>query len=218
MKVTQPPLSGLDAALVGLAALTVIMPEAIWALTRHFGVMAHEGAHGITGSLSGRKVDGIRIESSADGETRVALVKGPGRIAFYFVGYLGPSAFGLGAAKLIAIGQAIAVLWVTLLLLGLLLLMLDPSFGFFTVILAGAVIFFIVRYAPTGGKVVAAYAISWLLLLSGVRQVVQHGARAVDAGKLKTITGLPRLLWVCLWLAGSLAAAAVGGRLLIMHS
>jgi Peptidase M50B-like len=109
--------------------------------------MAHEGAHGVMGSLSGRKVHGIKLESSADGETRVELIKGPGRVVFYFVGY----------------------------------------------------------------------AITWLLLLSGVRQVVQHGVQAVDAGKLRTMTGLPRLLWVCLWLAGSLAAVAVGGRPLVMH-
>ena len=43
-----------------------------------------------------------------------------------FVGYLGPSAFGLGAARFIQFGHIVAVLWVTMLLLGLLLIKLKP--------------------------------------------------------------------------------------------
>jgi hypothetical protein len=40
---------------------------------------------------------------------------------------VGPSAFGLGAARFIQFGHIIAVLWVTMLLLGLLLIRLKRS-------------------------------------------------------------------------------------------
>ena len=124
MEAIQPPLPGLDAALIGLGALAAVAPTGIWQFTKHFfSVMPHEGAHGLIG----------------------------------------------------------------------------------------------IRYAPEEGKVVAAYAIAWLLMLSGVRQVIDHGVGAADAGILADMTGLPRVVWTCVWLAGTLAALAFGGKLLVMR-
>ena len=69
-----------------------------------------------------------------------------------------------------------------MLLLGLLLIMLKPSFGYVTVPLAGFVIFLVLKHMSQTAEIVAAYAVTWFLLLSGVRIVVQRGVNARDAG------------------------------------
>jgi Peptidase M50B-like len=133
MDATQTPLSGNETVLIGLVVSAVVIASATWPLVQHFEVMAHEGMHGVVGSLSGHKVQGIVLKSSAEGKTTIVPDSGPGNLLAGFVGYLGPSAFGLGAARLIEFGHIIAVLWVSMLLLGLLLVALKPSFGYFTV-------------------------------------------------------------------------------------
>ena len=198
--------------LIGLAVSAVVIPSATWQLVQHFQVMAHEGMHGAVGSLSGRKVGWIELKSNADGETTVVARPGPGSLLFVFVGYLGPSAFGLGAARLIQFGHIIAVLWVTMLFLVLLLVMLKPSFGYVTVPLAGFLIFLVLKHMSQSAEVLAAYAITWFLLLSGVRIVVKHGTNAGDAHILKARTSIPRLVWFALWLAGTVTAVVIGAR------
>jgi hypothetical protein len=129
---------------------------------------------------------------------------------------VGPSAFGLGAAKLIESGYILSMFWVFLVLLAILLLAVRFSFAFVTVPLAGALVFLVAKFAPAHTQVITAYATAWLLLLSGVRTVVEHGLGAADAKILRGATGIPKLIWSLLWLAGSLAALAVGGRLLVL--
>jgi hypothetical protein len=206
--VTQTPLSGNETMMIGLIVAVAVIVSATWELLQHFQVMAHEGMHGLVGSLTGGRVLGIELKENSDGSTTVSS----DGFLFYFAGYLGPSAFGLGAARLIQFGHIIVVLWLSMLLLGLLLLKLKPSFGFVTVPLAGFLIFLVLKHTSQTSQILAAYAITWLLLLSGVRRVVQRGANADDAGKLTKRTSIPRLVWSALWLAGTLAAAVVGAR------
>jgi hypothetical protein len=131
---------------------------------------------------------------------------------------LGPSAFGLGAAKLITLGHIIAALWLAVIFLVLLLLHLaPPSFGFVSVPVAIALLYVLARYASTGLQVVMAYGMTWVLLLSGVRVALQHGANAGDADTLTRITHLPRQLWALLWLAGTLGAVFISVRLLVLR-
>jgi hypothetical protein len=132
------------------------------------------------------------------------------------VGYVGPSAFGLGAAKLIESGYILSTFWVALVLLVILLLAVRFSFAFVSVPAAGVLVFFIAKFAPTQTQVIAAYAIAWLLLLAGVRTIIEHGLKAQDAIDLRKLTGIPRLLWSLLWLTAALAAVAFGGRMLVM--
>jgi len=215
---TLTPLPGPEAALVGLAALAVVTGSLFWPPTEHFNAMAHEGAHAVTGSVVGLRVRGVQLNRNATGGTvyRTRVI-GPRGVLTAFVGYLGPSLFGLGAAKLITRGHIIAVLWVTVIFLVLLLSKLSPaSFGFFSVPVAIALLYALIRYASAGTQVVMAYGMTWLLLLSGVRVAVQDGANAVDAGILSKITYLPRQLWAVLWLAGTVLAVVVGVRLLVL--
>jgi len=214
---TQTPLSGPAAALIGLGAFGVVASGIGWNFVRHGTVMAHEGAHAMMDSLLFREFDGIKLNSNATGATARKKDGGfLGSVILSFIGYVGPSLFGLGAAKLIQLGHIVTVLWVTLFLLGLLACGLRWSFGIITVVLAGGLVYVIGRYTPMMAQIVAAYAIAWLLLLSGVRGLFVFGANSSDGESLSARTHLPQLVWFLLWLAATVAAVAVGGKMLVM--
>jgi Peptidase M50B-like len=214
----QDPLTLEMVGLIGLGAFAAVAVDVTWQIVRHLTVMAHEGAHAVLGSLMGRGVDGITINTKAEGGTNVGPGGSPGTVAIGFAGYLGPSAFGLGAAELINLGHSAAVLWVMLFLLALLLIALRWSFGIFTVILAGALVFGVGFFAPMQAQAIAGYAITWLLLLSGVRRVVEVGLKSQDGIDLRGRTHIPHVIWSLLWLAGSFAALIFGAKLLIMST
>jgi hypothetical protein len=213
MHATQTPLPGSEIVLIGLITSAVVIAQATGSLVRHFEVMAHEGMHGMVGSLSGHRVAGIVLKANGTGATGFKTSSsGPGFILAGFAGYLGPSAFGLFAARLIQFGHIVAVLWVAMVFLALLLIMLKPSFGRFTVPLAGILIFLVLKHTSQTAEISAAYAIAWFLLLSGVRTVWQHNTDAFDAGVLKGLTGVPKLVWFVLWLCGTLTALVIGAH------
>jgi hypothetical protein len=213
MEATQAGLPGPEIGLIGVITATVVAAQATWPLVQHFQVMAHEGMHAVVGSLSGHRVAGIVLKEDASGVTDFkSSSSGPGFIIAGFAGYLGPSAFGLFAARLIQFGHITAVLWVTMVFLALLLIMLKPSFGRFTVPLAGILIVLVLKHTSQTAEIRAAYAIAWFLLLSGVRIVWQRNTNADDADKLKGRTGVPKLVWFVLWLCGTLTAVVIGAH------
>jgi hypothetical protein len=218
VSITQAALPGSTATVIGLAAFGVVALNAGWVVVRHLAVMAHEGAHALTGLLLFRSVHGIELRSDATGGTDIRPAAGLRSVPIALSGYLGPSGFGLGAAKLIELRYTPVVLWGVLFLLAVLLAGLRRSFGLISVIVAGGTVFGIARYTPIHVQVVSAYAIAWLLLLSGVRRVVEVGLRSDDGIRLRGITGLPNALWFLFWLAATLAAAAEGARLLVMRA
>jgi hypothetical protein len=217
MGLTQHPLSEVDAVLVGVGALVVVVLDLGWRIIRHPGVIAHEAAHAVVGWLLFRKVAGITMDSAGNGVTLVERGGCLGSTVMFFAGYVGPSMFGLGAARLIEFGHVVAVLWITLFLLGVLLMAVRWSFGIISVVLTGAAVYGIARYTPMHVQMVAGYAIAWLFLLIGVRQIVEHGVSASDGAVLASRTAIPRLAWALLWLAATLAALAVGGSMLVMR-
>jgi hypothetical protein len=218
MGMTRSPLSGGEAVFIGVVVLVVVAFEATWAVVRYIDTMAHEGAHAVISSLSGRGVQSIKIRPNGDEETKPARGGSiSSTLAIGVVGYAGPSAFGLGAAKLIQSGYILPMFWLALALPAILLLAVRWSFVFVAVPLAGALVFLIAKFAPTHVQVIAAYATAWFLLLSGIRTIIEHALGAADAGILRGVTGIPKLLRSLLWLAGSLAAVAVGGRMLVMQ-
>ncbi len=212
---TQAALPPAASVLIGLAALAAASVQEIWLLVRHANTIAHEGAHALTGSAIGQRVQGVTLNANATGVTSMSGGATAGYVTVAFVGYLGPSGFGLGAAKLIEVGHSVAVLWLTLILLGVLLFVLRRAFSYVPVLVIGALIYLIARYASVGADIVAAYAVAWFLLLSGVRVVLDHNLDAGDAGNLARVTHVARGFWVLLWLAGSVAAVAIGGSWLV---
>lgn len=213
------PLPGAVAALIGLAALIVMAIPFLWPLVEQFDVMAHEGAHAIVASAVGFTDLGVTLDRDSTGGTSYyGLSAGPRRVLTSFAGYLGPSAFGLFAARLIETGHVVAVLWVAILLLVLLLFLIRKSFGLFSVPAAIVLLVLVMRDGHAGFEEVCAYAMTWLLLLAGVRTAVAHGAGAVDAFTLASITPFSRRLWSLLWISGALMAVVIGGKWLVMRS
>jgi hypothetical protein len=221
---THAPLPGMQAlpgpvaALVGLAALVVVLTPTLWRLAEHVDAMAHEGAHAAVASTLGFTVNGVTMNADATGGTDVAFRNGLRMMLTGFVGYLGPSAFGLCAAKLIETDRVVTVLWVATILLVLLLFLIRKSFGIVSVPVAIALLAISMRYAHEGLQEVISYGLTWLLLLSGARTAMVHGAGADDAGFLSATTHLPRRLWALLWIAGTLLAVVIGGKWLILRS
>jgi hypothetical protein len=219
VSVAQAHLSTAAAAVVGLAMFGLVVTNIGWDVIRHGTVMAHEGAHAVADTLLFRRVDYVELNLDATGGT---MPKNQGgclvSIIAAFVGYIGPSSFGLGAAKLIQLGDAVAVLWVTLFLLGILLLLLRRSFGMITVALTGGLVFLTLRYTPVSAQVIAAYAIAWLLLLSGVRGILVRRGGSGDSQNLRKLTFIPHIFWFLIWLAAALTAVAIGGSWLLMRT
>jgi hypothetical protein len=198
------------AALLGLVAFIAVGLPELWFLARLVGLVAHEGAHAFMGSSLGHRVEEVRLERDGTGHTLVA-----GGALMLFIGYLGPSAFGLIAALLIAHGLIVGTLWTGVVLL---LILLPTLRGIFSVVLVaafGALLFIVVRSAPSLLETLTAYALSWILLFSGVRMVLEHGTGAGDADSLRQRTHMPRVLWVVLWTAGSVLALVIGCMLLV---
>ena len=214
MSITQADLPGSTVTVIGLAALGVVALDVTWQVVRHLAVMAHHGAHAVTGLLLRRSFRGIELYADGAGLTDLGSVAGLPSIPIALSGYLGPSALGLGAAKLIELRYATVVLWVLLVLLAVLLVGLRRSFGLVSVIGAGLAVLGIALFTPMHIQVVSSYSVTWLLLLSGVRRILDAGLGSADGLRLRGITGLPHALWSLLWLAGALAAAGEGARLL----
>lgn len=212
---TQSPLPAAVSVAIGIAALAAVGIQEIWLVTRHVNTIAHEGAHAIVGSAIGRKVQGVRLRPNAEGDTKTAGGKVPGSVTVGVAGYLGPSAFGLIAAKMIQLGHSVAVLWLTLILLAVLLLTVRNAFGFVPVLATGGLIYIVARYGSPGADSIMAYGVSWFLLLAGVRVVADHGVDAGDAGKLSDLTRIRPGVWVWLWLVLTVAALGLGGSLLL---
>jgi hypothetical protein len=203
-------------ASVGLLVLLVFVLEGIWRLARHISVIAHEGAHALAGLIMGRRIVSVKLNDNATGETvSLGPQAGLSSIVFLFAGYLGPSLFGLGAAVLLAHNQVHAVLVVTGIALFIMLLLVRNFFGVISVLFNGGIVVLVLWYGSAELQIIAAYALSWFLLLSGVRFAVVHGSKAADAAALRTITRIPRVAWALLWLAGSVSALWVGGHLLV---
>jgi hypothetical protein len=205
------------AALIGLAVFAVVVLNFFWELLQHGMVMAHEGGHAAVAALLFRKVNGMELNADG-GVTRIADAGWLGNILIGFAGYLGPSLYGLAAAKLIELGHIVTVLWLTLFLLVLVLIVVRTAFGVVAVVVAGGLVFVIARYASLSVQIVAAYAIAWFLLLSGVRRILERGVDTGDGQALSDLTWIPRFVWFLLWLVGTLTAVAAGGKWLVMRS
>jgi peptidase M50B-like protein len=210
----QPRLPGTAAVLLAIVAIIAMLPG-VWLVTRHITVIAHEGAHATMGSALGRTVQGISLQPNADGATAVSGGGKPGSAVIAAVGYLGPSAFGVGAAALIRTGHIVAVLWAAIVALLGVMFVLRRSFGVITVIVAFVFLLLLAGAATVRVQVLTAYVLTWFLLASGVRIVALRGPGAVDAGILRDITRIPRGFWYGFWLLGTAAALVYGASLLV---
>jgi len=211
---TQAPLPTSIVVLLGLAVFAVIVLPT-WLVVRHLTTMAHEGGHALIGWAVGGKVTSVTMQSNSSGLTKVKSIGNAGSFLMLFMGYAGPSVFGLAAAKLISIGHIVAVLWLTLLLLAALLITVRNFFALGAVLVTGFLLYQFARHAGVAAQTVLAYAITWFLLLSGLRDVLKYDGQEGDARTVAETTHLPSWLWVGVWQLGAGVALVVGARLLL---
>jgi hypothetical protein len=202
----------------GLAALAVVVVTPVWRVARHVITIAHEGAHALVATLTGRRLDGIRLHSDTSGLTISAgRPRGFGMVATSFAGYVGPGLVGLGAAALLRAGYAVGLLWLLVVLLALLLLKIRNLFGLWSVLVAGVALVAVSWWLEEPAQAAVAYAVTWFLLLGAVRPVLElqsqrarRRARQSDADQLARLTGLPGLFWVGVFLLVTVGCLALG--------
>jgi hypothetical protein len=205
-----------------LAGVMVLYRPA-WVLLRHVVTIAHEGGHAAVAVLAGRRLNGVRLHSDTSGVTvSRGRPTGIGVVLVLLAGYLAPSVLGLAAALALSRGYVMALLWAVLALLAVLLVQIRNVFGVVSVVVTGAAVFAVSWWAPLSWRAVAAYVLVWFLLLAGPMPVVElqrqrrrRRAGMSDADQLATLTRVPGIVWVAVFLLGTLAAAVLGGRWLL---
>ncbi len=214
----QPPAGVVAGA--ALIALALVVVHRVWRVVRNAITIAHEGGHAAAAVLTGRRLRGIRLHSDTSGLT---IMKGKptglGMVVTLLAGYVTPSLLGLGGVVLLDRGHIRLLLWICLLLLVAILVMIRNFYGLLLVIATGAAVFAVSWYATAPWQALFAYTGVWVLLIGGVRPVVEvqlhrrrgSGMRS-DPDQLAGITPLPGGFWVFVFLlstAGSVLAAAV---------
>jgi hypothetical protein len=206
-----------------VAALLVVAIRPVWHLARNGITIAHEGGHALVAVLAGRRLGGIRLHSDTSGLTVTrGRPTGPGMVLTLLAGYVTPSLLGLGAAWLLAAGRLTLLLWLFLVLLIAMLVNIRNLYGLLAMLVATGGVFLATWYATPDVQGVFAYAVTWFLLLGGVRPVGElqrlrwrRQARDSDADQLARLTWLPGLVWVGVFGLVNLGALAVAGYLLL---
>lgn len=132
-------------------------------------------------------------------------------------GYLTPPLAGLAGAALVVAGKSWSLLWVAIILL---LGAWAKSQGLFTgliVLLAGAGVGYVAVEGSPQVQSVLAVALVWLMLLGGVRSLVNLGLGAdkSDTAQLSAATWIPRVVWAALFWVVALVCLWFGARLLV---
>ena len=214
----QKPLPAPEVILIGVLAALVVLVQELWQIVSPFETVVHESAHVLAGILTGRTILGVKINEPSGGSTDMVPKTGCGYGIAAFVGYIGPSAAGLIAAGLISTGRMYAVLWLGLLLLAVMLVTVRNFFGVLVIITGGVLFYLVLRYGTAQVETAVAYGVAWFLLISGTRlafRTVRSPGKVEDAGILADMLFVWRWVWCLLWLAGTIAALAFGGRILI---
>ncbi len=206
-----------------LAAVAVVAWPRSWAVLRHVVTIVHEGGHATLALLTGRRLRGIRLHSDTSGVTvSSGRPTGPGMVLTALAGYVFPALVGLAAAAAVSSGRLAPTLWAATALLALLLLQVRNAFGVVSVVLTGAVLVLVSRFADAPVQGAAAYLLTWFLLVGAPVPVVelQRARRAgraptSDADQLARLTRVPGLVWVGVFLLVTLGAAVAGAGLLL---
>jgi hypothetical protein len=216
------PSSWLVLATGAVAALAVVI-DGIWRWSRGVVTIAHEAGHAVVALATGRRLTGIKLHADTSGLTlSVGRPRGPGMVATAFAGYVTPSLVGLAGVALLAFDQVTVMLWASAAVLAAMLVMVRNAYGALTLVATGAVVVGVSLYASADVQAAFAYAMTWFLLVGGVRPVgelrrqrrYQPGS-VTDADMLAHLTRLPGSIWVTLFGLVTLASLGAGGWLLL---
>ncbi len=196
-----------------VAAGLVLVPPA-WALARHVVTLVHEAGHALAALLTGRRLRGIRLHRDTSGLTVSAgRPRGPGMVLTAAAGFLAAPLLGLLLAALAAVGGTRWSLGVAVAVLALVLLWVRNLFGLLVVVLCGAGVYVLVRWASVPVQEGVAAGAAWFLLLGGLRTTLElwphrrrSRSRTSDADVLARLTHVPAAVWNVLLVAAALGA------------
>ncbi|MCM0619877.1 M50 family metallopeptidase [Nocardioides bruguierae] len=201
----------------GAVALLLVAAPQTWHGVRTGVTVVHETGHALVAVLVGRRLSGIRLHSDTSGVTLSrGRPSGPGMVAMLAAGYLAPALLGVGAALLLAAGRPLALLWGLVLMALLLLVWVRNAYGVLVLVLLGGAVAALTWLGSPPWPSLAAYLVTWLLLLAAPRPLVEllgrgpAGRRGSDPDQLGRLTWLPALGWVWLMLLANLAGVVVG--------
>lgn len=201
----------------GLVALVLVLLPATWPRVRLGVTVVHEAGHALVAVLVGRRLSGIRLHSDTSGLTvSKGEPRGPGMVVMLAAGYLAPALLGLLAAFLLAQGRGVALLWLLVVLLAGLLVWVRNGFGLLVVLLGGVGLFVLTWWGSPEVQAVAAYLVTWLLLLAAPRPLLElltsgrGRGRTSDPDQLARLTRLPAVVWTLLLLGASSAGLVLG--------
>jgi hypothetical protein len=214
---TQPVPDARFVLATGVLALVLVLAPATWPRVRLGVTVVHEAGHAVVAVLVGRRLRSIRLHSDTSGLTvSHGKPRGPGMVGMLAAGYLAPAALGLLAALMLADGRSIGLLWLLVVLTAALILWVRNGYGLLVLLVLGAGVLLVTWYGDGQVQSVAAYLISWLLLLAAPRPLVEllsagrRRGRTSDPDQLADLTRIPAVLWILLLLAANLAGLLVG--------
>lgn len=207
----------------GLVALAVVIPTALWRVTRNAVTIAHEGGHGLIALVTGRSLQGIRLHSDTSGLTvSRGRPTGLGMVLTAAAGYTATPLLGLGGAWLLAAHHITLLLWAATALLLALLVMVRNAYGVLTVTVTGAAFLLVSWLTEPGVQALFAYTAVWFMLLGGVRPVFElqskrrhGGAPDSDADQLGRLTHVPPAVWLAFFHLVAFCSLIGGGRWLL---
>jgi hypothetical protein len=206
-----------------VVALVVVAFSELWRPARNVITIVHEAGHALVAVLVGRRLSGIRLHSDTSGLTLTrGKPYGPGMVSTALAGYIAPSLLGLAFAALVGAERISAVLVICAVLLLGVLVMVRNVYGFFSVLLTGAVLFGIAWWTSSLVQAAFAHVITWFLLFGGVRPVGElqrkrrrGRARDSDADQLARLTGAPGWLWIGMFFFVNLGSLVLAGAWLL---
>lgn len=207
----------------GVALLVVLAGGRPWRTARNVITIVHEAGHALAAVLVGRRLQGIKLHSDTSGVTvSRGKPEGPGMAFTAMAGYLAPSVLGLLFSSLLGndlVGTVLVL--IALLLLGV-LVMVRNAYGVFTVVASAAVLALVAFVAPVEVQAPFSYLVTWFLLFGGVRPVAElqikrrrGQARDSDADQLGRLTAVPPVLWVLVFVVGTISCLIAGGLWLL---
>lgn len=211
----QPVPDGAFVVATGLVALALVV--LVWPTVRLGVTVVHEAGHALTAVLVGRRLSGIRLHSDTSGLTvSRGKARGPGMVLMLAAGYLAPALLGLLAAYLLGAGRAVGLLWVLVVLLAGLLVWVRNGYGLLVLLVLGGGLFALTWWGSAELQSIAAYLVTWLLLLAAPRPLVEllgragRRSRTSDPAQLAALTHVPAVVWTLVLLLANLGGLVLG--------
>ncbi|HEY2998584.1 MAG TPA: M50 family metallopeptidase [Acidimicrobiales bacterium] len=206
----------------GLGAFVAVAIDAVWRWARNVVTIVHEGGHAVAALLTGRRLTGIRLHSDTSGLTlSVGRPTGPGMVVTAAAGYVSPPLVGLVGVALLAADQVTLMLWAAAAVLVAMLIMVRNLYGALVLLVVGGAVVAVSFYASPDLQAGFGYAITWFLLLGGVRPVGElwrqrrdRAGYVSDAAQLARLTHVPMTVWVGFF--GLVALASLGGGAFVL--